>query len=136
MDPIRKRKRKREGEMYHQPDGKKAAVEETESMGRLKKDVMEIEMEVDAGVPQAESADVDSPKRKVIRGESVETQDYVCETLSISPEEAEELAFVPSAISEPRGAIYFCDIITSVKKRSDTGSLRRWSLKVVERLEQ
>ena len=26
----------REGEMYHQPDGEKAAVEEEESMGRLK----------------------------------------------------------------------------------------------------
>ena len=39
--------------------------------------------------------------------ESEETQD--CETLAISPEEAEELAFVPSALSEPRGAIYFCD---------------------------
>ena len=29
--------------------------------------------------------------------------------LSISLEEAEELAFVPGAVSEPRGAIYFCD---------------------------
>ena len=45
----------------------------------------------------------------MIRGESEETQYYVCEMLSISPEEAEELAFVPSAISEPRGATYFCD---------------------------
>ena len=97
-----------EGEMYHQPDGKKAAVEEEESMGRFKKDVMRIEMEVDAEVPHAESAEMKSPKRKVTRGESEETQDYVCETLLISQEEAEELAFVPSAISEPRGATYFC----------------------------
>ena len=29
--------------------------------------------------------------------------------LTISPEEAEELAFVPGALSEPRGAIYFCN---------------------------
>ena len=70
---------------------------------------MEVEMEVDAGVPQAESAEIKSPKRKVIRVESEETQDYVCEMLTISAEEAEELAFVPSALSEPRGAIYFCD---------------------------
>ena len=85
-------------------------------MGRLKKD----EMEVDAGVPQAESAEMKSPKRMVVRGESEETQDYICETLSISPEEAEELAFVPSAISEPRGAIYFCD------NRCSENAIRYW----------
>ena len=64
-------------------------------------------MEVDAGVSQAESAEMKSPKWKVIRGESEETQDYVCETLSICQEGAEQLAFVLSARSEPRGAIYF-----------------------------
>ena len=74
---------------------------------KLKDDEMEVEMEVDAGVPQAESAEIKSQKRKVIRVESEETQDYICEMLTISPEEAEELAFVPSALSEPRGAIYF-----------------------------
>ena len=47
--------------------------------------------------------------KEVIRVESEETQDYVCEMLTISPEEAEELAFVPGALSEPRGAIHFCD---------------------------
>ena len=51
--------------------------------GNVEKYLTEIEMEVDAGVPQAES------------------HDYLCEALSISPEEAEELAFVPSAINEP-----------------------------------
>ena len=70
---------------------------------------MEVEMEVGAGVPQAESAEKKSPKRKVIPVESGETQDYVCEMLTISLEAAEELAFVPSALSEPRGATYFCD---------------------------
>ena len=45
----------------------------------------------------------------MIRAESEETEDYVCGVLAISPEEAEELAFVPSALSEPRGTIYFCD---------------------------
>ena len=72
-------------------------------------DEMEVEMEVDAGVSQAESAEIKSPKRNVIRAESEETQDFVCEMLTISPEEAEELAFVPSGLCEPRGAIYFCD---------------------------
>ena len=36
-------------------------------------------------------------------------QDFVCGMLAISQEEAEELAFVPSAFSEPRGSLYFCD---------------------------
>ena len=121
--------------MNHQSDGKKAAIEEEENLGILKEDKMEVEMEVDAGVSQAESAEIKSPKRKVIRVESEETQDYVCEMLTISPEEAEELAFVPSALSEPRGAIYFCDNHCS-EKRSDTGSLRQRWLKKVEKLEQ
>ena len=41
--------------------------------------------------------------------ESEETQDYICGMLATSPEEAEDLSFVPSALSERRGAIYFCD---------------------------
>ena len=45
----------------------------------------------------------------MIRVESEETQDYVCGMLAISREEAEELAFVPIVLSEPRGSIYFCD---------------------------
>ena len=36
------------------------------------------------------------------REESEETQDYVCEMLAISPEEAEEHAFVPSALRAKR----------------------------------
>ena len=62
-----------------------------------------------------------SPIRMVIRGESEETQDCACETLSISQEEAEELAIVPIAISEPRGATYFCD--------------NRWASVVVKKFE-
>ena len=87
--------------MNHQSDGKKAAIEEEENRGILKEDEMEVEMEVDAGVSQAESAEIKSPKRKVVRVESEEIQDYVCEMLTINMEEAEELAFVPSALSEP-----------------------------------
>ena len=78
-------------------------------LGKLKEDKMEVEMEVDAGVPQAESAEINSPKRTVIRVESELTQECVCEMLTMSPEEAEELAFVPSALREPPAAIYFCD---------------------------
>ena len=36
-------------------------------------------------------------------------QNYVRETLAISQEEADKIGFVPSASSEPRGAIYWCD---------------------------
>ena len=103
-----RRLRGSQGEMGHRSARVKAAREER---GKLKEAEMEVdrEMEVDAGVSQAESAERYSPKRKVIRVESEETQDYVCEILIISPEKAEELAFVPNALSEPRGAIYFCD---------------------------
>ena len=44
--------------------------------------------------------------------------------LAISREEAEELACVPSALSEPRGSIYFCDKRCSEKAVRHTGSLR------------
>ena len=40
--------------MKHTSDGKKAAVEDAKNCGKLKEDEMEVEMEVDAGVPQAE----------------------------------------------------------------------------------
>ena len=98
-----------EREMNDQSDGKKTAIEEEQNWGKLKEGEMEVEMEVEAGVAQAESAEIESPKRKVIRVESEETQDFVFEMLSISLEEGYELAFVPSAISGPRGAIYFFD---------------------------
>ena len=65
----------------------------------------EAEMEVDGEVPQEVSVEIQSPKRKVIRVEPEETQDYVRGTLTISEEEAEEMGFVPSALSEPRGPI-------------------------------
>ena len=71
-------------------------------------------MEVDGEMQQEESAEIHSPKRKVIRAESEETQDYVRETLAISQEEAQEIAF-GSALSEPRGPIYFCDNRCSAK---------------------
>ena len=66
-------------------------------------------MEVNDAVPREASAEIQSPKRKVIRAESEETQDNVRETLAISTEEAEEMGFVSSALGEPRGAIYWCD---------------------------
>ena len=53
-----------EGEMNHQSEGKKTAVEEEENWEKLREDEMEVEMEVDAGVPQAETAEMKSPKKE------------------------------------------------------------------------
>ena len=47
-------------------------------------------MEVDVDWSQGESAQRKISKRKVIRVESEETQDYVCGMMAISREEAEE----------------------------------------------
>ena len=69
----------------------------------------EAQMEVDGDVGQEASVEIQSQKREVIRVESEETQDYVLETLASSQEEAEEMAFVPMALSEPREHIYWCD---------------------------
>ena len=76
--------------------------------------------EVDGKSPVDEGVEIQSPKRKVIRVESEETQDYVRESLNLSREEAEELSFVPSAISIPRGQCFWYDI------RCSDQSLRFW----------
>ena len=75
----------------------------------LKHEKQEREAEVDEATLHEASAEVQSPKRKVIRVVAEETQDHVRETLAISQEEAEDMGFVPSALVEPRGAIYWCD---------------------------
>ena len=51
--------------------------------------------------PGEEVEEVRSPERRMIRVESEETQDYVREAMDLSQEEAEEVSFVPSAISVP-----------------------------------
>ena len=48
-------------------------------------------------------------RKKVIRVEPQETQDYVRESLNLSLEEAKEISFVPSALSIPRGPMCWCD---------------------------
>ena len=63
-------------------------------------------------VPGEEGAEIQSPKRKIIRVESEETQDYVREAKDTGQEEAEGLSFVPSAISAPRKPmILFCQSV-------------------------
>ena len=46
---------------------------------------------------QEARVEVEGPRRRVIRVESEETQDYVREALAISQEEADEIVFVRSA---------------------------------------
>ena len=61
---------------------------------------------------QAARVEVQGPKRRVTRVESAETQDFVRERVAheeINQEEADEMGFVPSALSELRGAFYWCD---------------------------
>ena len=69
----------------------------------------EAEMEMDGDVPQEESVEIQSPKRKVIRVETEETQDYVREAKSSEYEEEEERTFVPSAVSVPLKPLFRCD---------------------------
>ena len=47
----------------------------------------------------APGEEVKSPRRKVIRVESEDTQDCVTEAKDLDQEEAEEISFVPSALS-------------------------------------
>ena len=48
-------------------------------------------------------------KRKVIRVGSEETQDYVRDSLNLCREEAEEISFVPGAISIPQRPMFWYD---------------------------
>ena len=53
--------------------------------------------------------EIRSPKRKVIRVDSEETQDYVKEGRSSEQEEEEKRTFVPSAVSVPLKPLFRCD---------------------------
>ena len=69
-----------------------------------------------------EGEKIRSPKRKVIRVESEETQDYVREEKSTEFEEEEERSFIPSAVSVPLKPLFRCD-----KQRSEK-TLSYWQL--------
>ena len=88
---------------------------ESEEPKGAENEKQESEIGVDEATLQEASVEVQSTNRKVIRVESEETQDSVRETLEISQEEADELGFVPSAVSEPRGASERCDSRCSEK---------------------
>ena len=72
--------------------------------------------------PSEEGEEIESPKRKVIRVESEETQDYVREAKSTEHKEEEERTFVPSAVSVPPKPLFRRDNQCSEK------TLNYWQL--------
>ena len=68
--------------------------------------------------PGEEYEESKSPKRKIIRVESEETQDYVKEANDVDQEEVDEISFVPSAISVPQKPVFRCDNQCSEKTLS------------------
>ena len=61
--------------------------------------------------PGEEGEEVKSPKRKAIRVESEETQDYVREAKDLNQEEAEEISFVASAMERSANATVAIDAV-------------------------
>ena len=68
--------------------------------------------------PGEEGEEIKSPKQKIFRVESEETQDYVREATDMNQEEAEEISFVPSAIGVPQKPLFRCDNQRSEKTLS------------------
>ena len=98
----------------------KAAREESEKL-------KEAEMEVDGEVPQGESAAIQTPKRKVIRVESEETQVKLWQ----SARKKQRRWASCRALSANHEGPFIGATIDAVKKPSDTGRLRQWLLKKV-----
>ena len=78
------------------------------------------ETEANQKARQEEGAEVQSPKRKIIRVESDETQDHVRDSLNFGWDEAEAISFVPSALTIARGPVFWCD------DRCSDEALRFW----------
>ena len=72
--------------------------------------------------PGEECEEIQSPKRKIIRVESVETQDCVREANDVDQEEGEEVSFV----SAFRKSHCFVVTISAARRLSLSGSWRRW----------
>ena len=76
-------------------------------------------------VPGVEGEEVESPKRKVIRVESEETQDYVREAKDLNQEKMTKKVSY-RARSAFRKSHCFVVTIVAVRRPSVSGSLRRW----------
>ena len=72
-----------------------------------------------------EGEEIRSPKRKVIRVESEESQDHVREENSTEFEEEEERTFIPSAVSVPLKPLFRCH------KQCSEKTLSCWQLAAV-----
>ena len=68
--------------------------------------------------PNEEGDEIKTQKRKLIRVESEETQDYVREAKSTKHEEEEERTFVQRAVSVPLKPLFRCDNQCSEKTLS------------------
>ena len=102
-----------EGDSRHRHVRAKMARKESENQTRMYK-------KVNGKAPWDEGAEVQSPKRINTRVESEETQDYVRQSLNLSREDAEEISFVPTALSIPRGPMFGSD------SRCSNKALRFW----------
>ena len=76
--------------------------------------------------PGEEGEEIKSPKRKIIRVAFEETKDNARKAKDSDQEEAEEMSFVPSAISVPQKLLFRSDNQCISKRPSASGSLRRW----------
>ena len=79
--------------------------------------------------PIDEGEEIESPKRKVIRVESEETQDYVREAKSTEYEEEEQRTFLPSAVSVPLKPLFRCDNHCTEKTLSYWQLVSVWLMK-------
>ena len=64
-------------------------------------------------------------KRRIIRVESEETQDYMRDANDMDQEEGAEISFVPSAINVPQKPLFRCDNQCGEKTAASI-SWRRW----------
>ena len=100
-----------EGEVSHRSDRTKAAKEEKET---LKED----EMGVDADAPRGESADTKKHAKEGDSGRIRRSPRLPLWDAGNQPGRSRGIDFcAPSAFSEPRGSIYFCD--NSCSEKSD-----------------
>ena len=117
------------------PEG--GSVDPMRKMGLEERETpKEVVMEMDDDEPQEESVDIQSPKRKVIRVESEETQYYVREILAISQETKErKWASWQAPLMNHEGP-FIGATIDVVKKPSESGKQLQWLLKKVVKLTQ
>ena len=85
-----------------------------------------MEEKVDGNTLGDESAEVQSPKRKVIRVESEKTQDYVRESFELELGGSRRNKFRAKRDQHPTKASCFGVTIAAVTKPSDFDSLLRW----------